>query len=352
MTGLRSLVLCLLTGVLCHASAAWRTDSLPDWPVMGVPVINHAPETDWVFGAAVQGWFRLSGQERTSWVQLDGAWSVKNQWYINTSGTIFCGRKTAWQIAWNLGYRDYPDTWFPRGNAPQPKNGLSYSSRRWRAGVQPLYRLPRHWAVGPEIACLFERTSVSPEVAYMAVGLVVQYDSRDVLFYPRHGLLFKLTAADWESLNAAFSRAGVVKADLRHFIPLPADMVLAWQFRTEWTFGASVPFQLLPALGGQDLLRGVRTGMFRDNALWALQGEWRFPLWSILRGAVFAGAGDVYQFGNWNWAMPKVGYGIGLRLCINRAKVNVRFDLARSNIRREWNTWESYSFYLTATEAF
>ena len=92
--------------------------------------------------------------------------------------------------------------------------------------------------------------------------------------------------------------------------------------------------------------------MFRDDVMMALQAELRIPLWSIFRATVFAGIGDVYDLHNWHWEIPKVGYGLGIRATINKAKVNIRADIARSNVDPRWNTINAYSFYLTATEAF
>jgi hemolysin activation/secretion protein len=111
-------------------------------------------------------------------------------------------------------------------------------------------------------------------------------------------------------------------------------------------------YPMLPRLGGQDGLRGVNSDMFRDDIMMALQAELRIPIWSVFRAAVFAGIGDVYDYHNWHWEVPKVGYGVGLRAAINKAKVNIRFDVARSNVDPRWNDIKAYSFYLTATEAF
>ena len=109
---------------------------------------------------------------------------------------------------------------------------------------------------------------------------------------------------------------------------------------------------MLPRLGGQDGLRGINSDMFRDDIMMAFQAELRIHIWSIFRGTVFAGVGDVYDYHNWHWAVPKVSYGVGLRAAINRAKVNIRFDIARSNVDPRWDNISAYSFYLTATEAF
>ena len=134
--------------------------------------------------------------------------------------------------------------------------------------------------------------------------------------------------------------------DLRHYIPLYRELILAWNFRSEIAVGNNVPFQLLPTIGGQDLVRGIRQNKFKDNTLFALQTELRIPIWRFLKSAVFASIGDVYNYNNWHWATPKIGYGVGLRACIHQAKTNIRFDVARQNYSNDW------SFYFTVKEAF
>ena len=332
-----------------------------DLPAMGIPVINYSPETNWLFGAAAQGYFRLSDQQRTSIVQLDGAYSLRRQWYINVQGTLYFGGKTPWQLSFRGGYRDYPDTYYSRGNCNTAWNDLSrqgtaYNSRRGYLYLQPLIALPRHWSVGPLFDYRQEHTDIAPDMLMWGLGGALQYDTRDITYYPHSGIFFKFTATHYDHLIGSTARLTYLQADLRQFVPIYKELLFAWQFRTEWALAtngaAAVPFQMLPTLGGQDLLRGIPRNMFRDNAMIALQGELRIPVWRFIHATAFAGIGDVYNTARWQWAMPKVGYGLGLRIGINRAKVNIRFDLARNNIYKEWNTWRSYSFYLTATEAF
>lgn len=333
-----------------------------DLPAMAVPVVNYSPETSWVFGGAAQGYFRLPEQGRTSIVQIDGAYSLKKQWYINGQGTIYFGGKTPWQLTFRGGYRDYPDTYYGRGNSHTAWNDLvrpktDYSSQRGYVYIQPLLSLPKHWSIGPLFDFRQEKTSLAiPDMCMWGIGLAVQYDTRDVVFYPHSGLFFKFTATHYDRALGSTARLTRLQADLRQFVPIWKDLIFAWQMCTEWALAANgaeaVPFQMLPTLGGQDLLRGIPRNMFRDNAMVALQGELRIPIWRWIHATSFAGIGDVYNTAHWQWAMPKVGYGIGLRASINRAKVNIRFDLARNNIYKEWNTMRSYSFYLTATEAF
>ena len=371
-------------------SYAISLDSVMNLPAMGVPVVNYSPESTWEFGAAAQGYFRLPNQERTSIVQLDGTYSLKHQWYINAQGTLYFGRKNdttlhhttppSWQLQFRAGYSDRPATYYGVIDDPHFANegnigigilrkGTPYQMQRGYLHVQAPIRVRKAWAVGPMADFLIAQYNIAGKyqtpspLVQAALGAVALYDSRDNTFYPTQGIFFKLSAAAaWtskvdipEGQQAAIN--GLLAADLRQFIPLPHNLVVAWQLKTqlmlsEYYISHITMYPMLPRLGGQDGLRGINSDMFRDDIMVALQAELRFPIWSIFRGAVFAGIGDVYDYHNWHWAVPKVGYGVGLRATINKAKVNIRFDIARSNVDPRWNNINAYSFYLTATEAF
>ena len=346
-------------------NSAFAHDSipLPNWPAMGVPIISYTPETSWEFGAAAQGYFRLPNAMRTSIVQLDGAWSLKQQWYINAQGTVyFCSGPSQihWLLLFRGGYRNYPDTYYGVGNNPTlagtyARSGTNYNSRRGYAFIQPLICLNSDWAFGPHLDYLYEQSDINlngqSAVSVAGIGLTAQYDTRDVTYYPARGIFFKYSFTHY---FRNFFRSAI---DLRQFIPLPHNLIIAWQFRSDWAMDyyggmASVPYRLLPTIGGQDLLRGIPRNMFCDNLSLALQAEFRFPIVWLLRGVVFAGVGDVYNTSAWQWTVPKAGYGLGLRLTLNNAQVNIRFDVARNTIYPSWSDSRGYAFYLTATESF
>ena len=50
-----------------------------------------------------------------------------------------------------------------------------------------------------------------------------------------------------------------------------------------------VPFANMPVLGGQNLLRGLFGGRYRDQTLVAAQAELRLPVWRWIGLAAFAG---------------------------------------------------------------
>ena len=364
-------------------SHAISLDSLLNLPAMGIPVVNYSPESTWEFGAAAQGYFRLPNQERTSIVQLDGTYSLRHQWYINAQGTLYFGARSAspaWQLQFRAGYSDRPATYYGVYDDPHFANegntgigmlrkGTPYQMQRAYLSLQAPISIDRDWSVGPMLDMLVAQYNIEEKyktpspLVQAAVGAVGVYDTRDNVFYPTQGIFFKLSAAAaWtnkvdipEGQQATIN--GLLSADLRQFIALPHNLVLAWQLKTQMMLSPLfishiTMYPMLPRLGGQDGLRGVNSDMFRDDIMMALQAELRIPIWSIFRAAVFAGIGDVYDYHNWHWEVPKVGYGIGLRAAINKAKVNIRFDVARSNVDPRWNNINAYSFYLTATEAF
>jgi outer membrane protein assembly factor BamA len=375
-------------------SHAISLDSLLNLPAMGIPVINYSPESTWEFGAAAQGYFRLPNQERTSIVQLDGTYSLNHQWYINAQGNLYFGIKDStkvptgrskgqareWQLQFRAGYSNRPATYYGTYNDSHFANegnigigmlrqGTPYQLQRGYLHVQAPIYIGKHFALGPMTDIQIAQyhiediyATIKPLVQ-IGLGAIVQYDTRDNVFYPTRGIFFKASAAAaWtnkmdipEGQQATIN--GLLSADLRQYISLPHKLVIAWQLKgqfmlSNYYISHLTLYPMLPRLGGQDGLRGINSDMFRDDIMMAFQAELRIPIWSIFRATVFAGVGDVYDFHNWHWEIPKVGYGVGLRAAINKAKVNIRFDVARSNVDPRWNNINAYSFYLTATEAF
>jgi hypothetical protein len=90
--------------------------------------------------------------------------------------------------------------------------------------------------------------------------------------------------------------------------------------------GQTVPFYLMPTLGGNDSLRGFRDYRFRGPHAMLLQGEYRWELWSGLGAALFYDAGKVemtreaLSFSNLEHA-----YGFGFRFNTNNGVI-LRID--------------------------
>jgi outer membrane translocation and assembly module TamA len=92
-------------------------------------------------------------------------------------------------------------------------------------------------------------------------------------------------------------------------------------------------------------MRGYPEGRYRDRAHYALQGEWRFPLFRRLGGAAFATAGDVApKLDAFDLRDPKLSAGAGLRFRLTDEGAALRFDVAV--------TRDGMSYYAIVLQAF
>jgi outer membrane protein assembly factor BamA len=100
---------------------------------------------------------------------------------------------------------------------------------------------------------------------------------------------------------------------------------------TDTRGGQSVPFYLMPALGGSDDLRGYRFMRFADRNMLALNAEYRWEIFSGLDGAIFADAGKVApRRGLINFKDLESSAGFGFRFNV-RNSTFIRIDTAFSH---------------------
>lgn len=346
-----------------------RWDTLLDWKFIAVPTVAYQPETRWAFGLAGAYYFNCKDQPKVSDIYFDGAYTLNRQWNANVLSTVYFGDDSRWFLYARAGFKRYPDYFYGIGNSLDGllAQRIAYTSDNVAVALQPQRYITDRWIVGASLDFRWERPTTAANLDSVArlcpvagldrpfvmlgLGALVSYDSRDRQFYPLHGVFFKAVANYYEPYLGSTYRMGSVSAEFRQFVPIYKELVFAWQLTTAWTFGREKPFQMLPTVGGLDVVRGIRRGQFRDDAAVALQAELRIPVWRFLKASVFAGVGDVYNLGCWAWSTPKFGYGAGLRVAVNKAKVNVRFDVARNNVNTTWRR-EGWNFYLTIKEAF
>jgi len=110
-----------------------------------------------------------------------------------------------------------------------------------------------------------------------------------------------------------FWRYGV---DLQHFLRLgPGPRVLVLRAHGEAVTGsrAEVPFDELPRLGGENLLRGYPLDRFRDRALLVGSVDYQWDLARSLSASLFADAGRVYEsIRGIDLTGLRVGYGVAV----------------------------------------
>lgn len=126
------------------------------------------------------------------------------------------------------------------------------------------------------------------------LGVVLRWDGRDNDQSTRRGSFVQV---EWvghpEALGSSWSY-GQGGLDTRTWLAFGRDGTLAAQWVSELGHG-DVPFTHMAMLGGDDVLRGLFEGRFRDKGMTALQGEVRYTLIGGLRAAAFGGVGTVFS---------------------------------------------------------
>jgi outer membrane protein assembly factor BamA len=348
-----------------YANATEKPDSIASRKSLFViPHASYQQETSVAPGIAYGYYFRSKDLSKISSVSGSAVYTFKNQFLFNVTPKIFL-RSSNWYIYSNLNIRNYPDYYFGISNK-LTSTKQAFTSQNISLLLQPQYAVTKHFLAGVSFSARSEqlRTDSTFEAGkesiyqqfgsagwqpylQLSLGAVAAYDSRDNQFYPQNGIFAKsFFAISKAGLGSTYSLKEI-SVDFRHYIPLPASHVLAWQVYFNGIFGMrGIPFELLPTVGGRDLLRGFRQGMYRENVLLAGQTEYRIPVYKRLKAVVFCSIGDVMDSYNYKVDKLKVSYGGGLRYRLNDARVHLRLDLAKNNYG------DKLQFYITATEAF
>jgi outer membrane protein assembly factor BamA len=176
-------------------------------------------------------------------------------------------------------------------------------------------------------------------------GFTAVVDSRDHLFFPNRGGKYTFEYMLYtHSLGSDFNY-NIATLDLRQYRSFSPDHVLALQAYAQWA-GGDVPFYRLPALGGQNRMRGYFYGRYVDQCYLTGQAEYRQYFWKRLGFVVFGAFGNVANaFKDLSVKETNISAGAGLRLIFNEAeKVNLRVDLGFGS--------ESNGVYFGLEEAF
>ncbi len=175
------------------------------------------------------------------------------------------------------------------------------------------------------------------------LGANFEYDTRDEQFAPHHGSFVELEA-DWSrgAFGSDFNYATQTVA-ANHYMQLNDSLVLAARLKF-CHVGTGAPFYALCLYGADNDLRGYETGRYRDDALFATQGELRWQIserWAASRLPAPGGVGK--DFGSIDTLLP--AGGVGVRFLASTAyHVNARLDYA---VGKDGNT-----IYFSIGEAF
>jgi hypothetical protein len=160
-------------------------------------------------------------------------------------------------------------------------------------------------------------------------------DSRAGPGYSRTGSLVQATLHDYRQRNAGPFSFQRVDGMVQQLIPiLHGNWVIDLSVRASTTSadaGETVPFFLMPELGGGSDLRGFGNYRFRDRHSILFTAEYRWYVQEFVDMAIFYDAGKVAsRRSDLDFDALKSDVGVGIRFHTPRATA-LRFEVARGN---------------------
>jgi len=290
------------------------------------PVIDYDPRWDILLGARVYDInFRGRGETLSvaaTWYRRHGyelGW--RHPWFFGVDG-LSCGIDALWQDApfefLDFDFRSFDAGGHLRWDFARPlfvETGLAYRDFRQEADTA---KLPTTWNAGDRSRLVWRGT----------LGV----DSRDSAWYPTRGLYDRLTVAyvDRPSFHESYT---MLTADLRGFVPLPWEHVLALRAWGRRVDGAVWPEDML-FWGGADSIRGYEYASLAGEEGFLLSVEYRWPvfLMPISGDGRVIGIG-LHAFGDagsnwWDEDGRSTLYSYGGGAHINISDHQFRFELA------------------------
>jgi len=313
------------------------------------------------FGATVTYFYRESGSSFTSRPSMIFPLLIytQNRQFITQTDAEYYWRDELYHLGGSIGYKKYPGKFFGIGNSTSDRDEEEYTYRESRLAVnfqkrvwESLYT-GMHYELSHNSVAEFEAGGMltggeipgSRGGVNSGLGLLLNWDTRDNIFFPTGGSCHQFTTTFYGGGLAGDFAFNKYTVDLRHFHLFRARHVLAVQGYLNIITG-DPPYNAMSLIGGENFMRGYYQGRYRDRHMMGLQVEYRSPQWKRTGVIFFAGLADVAErFTDFRFTEFKYSVGLGLRYMINpEEKVNLRLDFGFGR--------ESFGVYMKILEAF
>jgi len=330
------------------------------WNIGWFPVIFYSNETRLAGGGGVQLVKKGYTERHASSIGIIAYYTQNKQYSIGANTVIFFERG-AYKAGGEIAYYYFPEKFYGIGNNTSKNDEEKYITRsvRFRPIFQKMffssnlfigfnYDYAHFDVLEKEPGKILDRGSITGSEGGLAsgIGIYITWDARDNNLYPTSGSYHQLITGFYgPSLGSDFN-FNIYLADLRHYLPLFDDHVLAFRGVAGINSG-DPPFQMIYFTGSLGaFLRGYTQSRFMDKSVVTFEAEYRLPLvWRF--GLVgFAGIGQVapkISQMSLNQLKPSAGFGIRFAL-IPEQNVNVRIDMGVGK--------DDASFNINLMEAF
>ena len=299
--------------------------------------------------------FKNSGHKYFSALNFFAMYTLKNQFSIGVVPSIYLDDQN-YLIEGKLIYTNFLRKFYGVGNETDKDNEEEFVNRAHGFGISVSRKVVKNLMLGVQYDLsdmTIQDTDDDGILQYCKTngvisgfGFKAKFDTRNSNIYPTKGVLIK---ADYVLYNNRFGSKynySSTKFDFRNYFYIyDKKLLFSYQLYGESINGVA-PLQVLPAIGGSNLIRGFYANRFVDNVLLTFQPELKIKITNSIWLAVFTGVGNVYEdFEDIDLREIKTATGFGARIKIkDNPRMNFRIDFAFSN--------ESQGTYFTLMEAF
>ncbi|MFW6139749.1 MAG: BamA/TamA family outer membrane protein [Acidobacteriota bacterium] len=331
--------------------------------VVVLPIVFYQPETR--IGAGGGGLITYRHKEspeeaRPSSLYFQAFYTQNKQYGIELKPELYL-KNEAYFVKGKLKISKFPSKYWGIGNKTPDEAEENYTPRmvnfdlavqrrilpreRLYLGVQYKYEDFKILELDPGGELAQGEITGSDGGRLSSLGVILNWDRRDNIFFPHNGNYFQLTLDFNSPIFGSDFEFTTLKLDLRKYVPVFRHHVFAAQAIVQSVSGTP-SFRHMSEIGGEMIMRGYYSGRYRDKSMVVLQTEMRFKVWKRLGMVVFAGAADLGDsLGKLSLDSVKYSVGLGLRfLVVPKEGTNIRID-------QGWGKGTS-GFYIMADEAF
>ena len=299
--------------------------------------------------------FKKEEQKHFSSLNLFALYTLKNQFSIGAMPSIYFDNQN-YLLEGKLIYTNFLRKFYGVGNNSLKDDEEKFINRAHGFGVSFSRKIIEKLMLGVQYDLsdmTIQDTDDDGQLQYLKTngvisgfGFKASFDTRDSNIYPTKGVLVK---ADYILYNNRFGSKynySRTKFDFRNYFYIyNKKLLFSYQIYSEFING-NAPIQILPSIGGANLIRGFYANRFIDNILLTLQPELKIKITNSIWLALFTGIGNVYDdLEDIDLKEIKTATGLGVRIKIkDNPRINFRIDVAFSN--------ESQGTYFTLMEAF
>lgn len=306
--------------------------------IVPIPLVFSGPDTGFGGGVIAVAYKKNNDFEKLNFYNLGAILTQKGQVsFVGGMDQYLAGGKYKRQVGININKGS--DNYYGIGQQSLYENKDKYEKNIFEFSFKLSRRISEKTLVGPIFEYLYCEVEDLKEyenknhslknggIKAAGIGIKLEYDSTEKIVNQVEGIFSELSFVNYNKNLGSDKEFNIAKFDFRKYQNIFKNTLA---FQTVYiNQSGDVPFYKIGGYGGS-IIRGYNENRYIDKNTLAAQIEYRFNLNKKFKGAVFAGAGEVFpNLDEFKIDKIKKAYGFGLRYVIDeKSGINFRLDFA------------------------